>query len=265
MTGFPLQGCQAIITGASSGLGVEFARQLALKATRLWLVARRLPELEQTKTLVLSLNPTLQVDLVVADLGTNAGLQAILAAVEGATPNLLINNAGLGDYGRFDDAPMDRVKAQLDVNITGLVLLTHAMLPKLARPAGVLNVSSLAGNVFMPELAVYAASKAFVTSFTEALRLEMQSKGVTVAAVCPGPTPTNFGKNARRQGGIDTNRSGQDLLRQTPEQVVRSALALLEAGGATVFPGRLVALVATVFRILPRALLRWMMKRRMKG
>ena len=265
MTGFHLQGCQAIITGASSGLGVEFARQLAPKATRLWLVARRLPELEQTKTLVLSLNPALQVDLVVADLGTDAGLQSILAAVEGATPNLLINNAGLGDYGRFDDAPTDRVKAQLDVNITGLVLLTHAMLPELARPAGVLNVSSLAGNVFMPELAVYAASKAFVTSFTEALRLEMQFKGVTVAAVCPGPTPTNFGKNARREGGIDTNRSGQDLLRQTPERVVRSGLTLLETGGATVFPGRAVALVATLFRIMPRALLRWTMKRRMKG
>jgi len=265
MTGLNLQGCQAIITGASSGLGVEFARQLAPKAARLWLVARRLPELEQTKAMVLGINPALQVDLVAADLGTEAGLQAVLTAVEGAAPNLLINNAGLGDYGRFDDAPRDRVKAQLDVNMTGLVMLTHAMIPRLAKPSGVLNVSSLAGNVFMPEMAVYAASKAFVTSFTEALRLEMQSRQVVVAAVCPGPTPTNFGKNARREGGIDTNRSGQDLLRQTPEQVVRRGLALLETDGATVFPGRAVALVATLFRIMPRALLRWIMKRRMKG
>ena len=134
MAGFNLTGCRAVITGASSGLGVEFARQLAPQASALLLIARRLPELEHTRDQVLALHPKLQVQVLVADIGTDAGREAVWQATAGFSPDFLINNAGVGDYGRFDDAPADRLRAQLEVNITGLVMLTHALLPLLKRP-----------------------------------------------------------------------------------------------------------------------------------
>lgn len=262
---FSLDGCSAIITGASSGLGVEFARQLAGRAKALCLVARREAELEQTRAALHAINPGLTVVLCVADVSSDAGREKILAAAGELTPppNVLINNAGVGDYGRFDSASADRLRQQLDVNITGLVLLTHGIIPLLRRPGGILNVSSLAGTVFMPELAVYAATKSFVTSLTEALRLELAGQGISVSAVCPGPTPTNFGKNSRRDSGEDTNRSGQGALRQPPERVVRDGLLTLESGAALVYPGLMVTLAGWLFRVMPRAILRWVMGRRM--
>lgn len=264
MPAFSLENCSAIITGASSGLGAEFARQLAPHAAALCLVARRQPELEQTRAEVLKLNPKLQVHLIIADVADEASRRSLVDTLDGLElrPNLLINNAGVGDYGSFASASADRLAAQIHINITGLVMLTHALLPKLQRPAGILNVSSLAGTLFMPDLAVYAASKSFVTSFTEALHIELKDKGVQVSAVCPGPTPTNFGKNSRRESGEDTNRSGQGLLRQPPEKVVADGLRALASGKPVIYPGFPVALGATLFRLMPRPILRWVMARR---
>lgn len=267
MPAFTLSRCSAIITGASSGLGAEFARQLAPHATTLCLVARREAELERTRSQVQALNPNLKVHLVVADVADEASRQSILTYADqhALLPNLLINNAGVGDYGSFATASADRLAAQIHVNITGLVMLTHLLLPRLQKPAGILNVSSLAGTLFMPDLAVYAASKAFVTSFTEALHIELASQGVSVCAVCPGPTPTNFGKNSRRESGEDTNRSGQGLLRQPPEKVVAGGLQALVSGSSTTYPGLPVAMGAALFRIMPRSVLRWIMSRRASG
>jgi short-subunit dehydrogenase len=114
----------------------------------------------------------------------------------------------------------------------------------------------------LPELAVYAASKAYVTSFSEALAVELQPQGITVTCVCPGPTPTNFSRTAQRPDGTDTNRDGQALLRIPPAQVVAEALAGLEAGRACVFPGLGVKVAARLFRLMPRALLRWFLRKR---
>ncbi len=262
---FALTDCTAIITGASSGLGVEFARQLAPQAHALILVARRQSELEKARDELLTLNARLQVHLVVADIASETDRRTLIQSIRSlpVKPNLLINNAGMGDYGAFESADPARITALLNVNINGLVLLTHALLPLLQRPAGILNVSSLAASIFMPELAIYAASKSFVSSFSEALHIELKHKGITVTAVCPGPTPTNFSKTAKRPDGTDTNRSGQSLLRQPPEKVVAEGLSALTAGHPTVHPGLPVTIAATLFRILPRFVLRWAMARRM--
>ena len=260
--------CFAIITGASSGLGAEFARQLAPMANGLVLAARRGEVLEQVKAELLALRPALTVATCACDIATEEGRATLLACVDAQPmkPNLLINNAGVGDYGSFEGASVERLAGQIELNITALVLLTHALLPRLEhsteRPAGVLNVSSLAGNLPMPDLAVYAATKAFVTSFTEALRVELASKSIVVAAVCPGPTPTNFGKNARRPDGTDTNREGQDLLRVMPGQVVRTGLRTLERDAGCVFPGLGVSAASTLLRVLPRKIMRWVITRR---
>ena len=268
-TRFTFDGVSAVITGASAGLGVEFARQLAPKAKRLVLVARRGDALSAVREELIRDHPQLEVIICPADISTQDGRQRVVAKLDEfpAPVNLLINNAGLGDYGSFASGEADRIQQLIDVNITGLVQLTHALLPMLRqnRPAGILNVSSLAGTVPLPDMAIYGATKAFVTSFSEALRVELLDEGITVSAVCPGPTPTSFSQTARRAGGEDANRSGQGFLRQPPERVVADALAALERGAAAVYPGWGVAVAGTLFRCIPRWLMRRLLIRRWRA
>lgn len=254
--GFPLKNCRAVITGASSGLGAEFARQLAPQAATLVLVARRAEALDAVKKELLGF-PAL-IFCCVVDLATDVGRNEVLAFLDahGLNPNLLINNAGMGDYGSFASSTTEKTRTQLELNITALTMLTHAVLPMLERPGGVLNVSSLASTLPMPNLAVYAASKAYVTSFSEALAVELAPQNITVTCVCPGPTPTNFSKTAKRADGTDTNREGQGLLRISPQRVVAEALAALQQGRACVFPGAGVAIASLFFRLMPRGLMR---------
>ena len=260
--GFCVEKCSAVITGASSGLGAEFARQLAPSADLLVLVARRAEALDAVKAELSGMR--VKVLCCVSDLATDAGRQAVSAflVANGVKPNLLINNAGMGDYGSFASSAAEKTRTQIDLNITALTMLTHALLPLLERPAGILNVSSLASTLPMPDLAVYAASKAYVTSFSEALAIELAPEGITVSCVCPGPTPTNFSKSAKRSDGSDTNRDGQALLRIPPSQVVREALGALEHGRPCVFPGVMVSIAGRVFRVMPRGFMRWLLKRR---
>ncbi|WP_395736602.1 SDR family NAD(P)-dependent oxidoreductase [Prosthecobacter sp.] len=260
--GFSLEKCRAVITGASSGLGAEFARQLAPRAEVLVLVARRAEALEGVKR---ELPERLKVLTCVSDLAKDSGIRNVFEFLEanGVKPNLLINNAGMGDYGSFMSSAEEKTRTQLDLNVTGLTMLTHGMLTRMDRPGGIINVSSLASTLPMPELAVYAASKAYVTSFSEALAVELAPRGITVSCVCPGPTPTNFSKTAKREDGGDTNREGQGLLRIPPQQVVGEALRALEEGRACVFPGLGVSIAGRLFRLVPRRFLRWMLKRRM--
>mgnify|MGYP000281726998 CR=1 FL=1 len=263
---FSTRDCTAIITGASSGLGAEFARQLAREAHTLILVARRLEAMESLKAELLNFKSDLKVELVVADLSTETGRMALVSWVDQASvkPNLLINNAGLGDYGSFATASEDRLKRQIDVNVSALVLLSRTLLPALMKhaPACILNVSSLASTLPMPDLAVYAASKSFVSSFSEALAIELQPHQIQVTYVCPGPTPTQFSQTAKRDDGTDTNRDGQGLLRIPCSQVVAETLAALRLGKTCVFPGLGVSIAAPLFWHLPRSLLRWVLRRR---
>jgi short-subunit dehydrogenase len=133
--GFHLEKCRAVITGASSGLGAEFARQLAPLADTLVLVARRAEALDAVKH-ELSASPA-KIICCVADLATDAGRAELLTflTTHDVLPNLLINNAGLGDYGSFISSPVEKTRTQLELNITALTMLTHALLPRLTRPA----------------------------------------------------------------------------------------------------------------------------------
>lgn len=261
---FDTHQCTALITGASSGLGAEFARQLAPQAQGLFLTGRRLEALEAVRAECLRLNPTLRVELCATDIATDEGRGVLLEAVRALDfqPNLLINNAGMGDYGTVQTATAAKLRAQMDLNMTALVLLTHAILPRLKKPGGILNVSSLASTLPLPAMAVYAATKSFVSSFSEALAVELATEGIVVTCVCPGPTPTSFSHTARRPDGEDTDRGGQGILRIPPQQVVAEALATLRAGKACVYPGLGVTVAACLFRHLPRALMRRLLQRR---
>jgi short-subunit dehydrogenase len=259
---FSLLGCTAIITGASGGLGAEFARQLTGKATCLVLAARSADKLQQLAAELGRLKPVLRIETVACDLATEEGRALLWARVDALDlpPNLLINNAGHGDYGDFAQADQERIESQIALNITALTMITHAFLKRVnataATPAAVLNVSSLAASAPVPDLTVYAATKSYVTSFSEALAIEWKERHVHVLAVCPGPTPTNFSTAARRADGGDTDRSGQDLLRMPPQKVVSVALESLERGRRRVHPGFMVAISAFLFEKMPRGLLR---------
>lgn len=265
---FDPSACSAIITGASSGLGAEFARQLAPLASNLLLAARGQENLNAVADELRKAHPALSLHTCACDVATPEGRSELIAAIDaaGMKPNLLINNAGIGDYGPVETAESERMTQLIDLNVTGLLLLSHAMIPRFVRslekPAGILNVSSLASTLPLPGMAVYAASKAFVSSLSEAMAVELAPQHIVVTCVCPGPTPTKFSATAKRSTGEDADREGQGLLRIPPSQVVREALLTLQAGKACVFPGRAVRISATAFRLLPRPLMRWILRRR---
>lgn len=256
-------GCTALITGASSGLGAEFARQLAPQARSLILVARRLDRLE---TLKMELDrPGLTIHCHAADLADEVQIGALLAslAASGEPVSLLINNAGLGDHGFFEESEWSRVEAMLDVNIKALTRLTHAILPDLVRAGrgAILNVSSIAGLLPLPKMAVYAASKAYVSSFSEALRGELRDTGVSVTTLCPGPVNTEFFLTAERADGRDA-MPAPEIFKVPAEEVVAAALSAVEGDRARVIPGWFVCVVMTIASIVPIFLLRLFLAQR---
>lgn len=263
---FSTQGCSALITGATSGLGAEFARQLAPVASRLILVGRRE---ERLGVLVESLhqeNPSLRVEAFRADLSMVSERERLGAWIvrEGIPLNLLINNAGLGDLGSFDNAEWGRLSPMLEVNVTALTHLAHLLLPMLRvqAPSGILNVSSIAGFFPLPEMAVYAASKAYVTSFSEALRMELAPEGISVTALCPGPVPTEFFEVATRNGEtIRAMDRSHPALATSPREVVREALKGLERDKPGVIPNGLLAFLVRMVRLLPFPVIRSAIRR----
>lgn len=256
------QGCTALITGASSGIGEELARQLAPHARCLLLVARRRDRLEALKAAIA--RPGLTIICFNEDLATEAGREALLAQVRdsGERVTLLINNAGVGDHGLFEDSDWPRAQAMLELNIAALTRLTHAFLPDLVRSGrgAILNVSSIAALLPVPRMAVYAATKAYVSSFSEALRAELRGTGVTVTAVCPGPVDTEFSKTAERVPGGDS-MPAPDFFKIPVSEVARAALRAVANDSARVLPGLLVCVVMTLASVVPIFILRLFLSR----
>lgn len=258
-----LDHCTALITGASSGLGMEFARQLAPRASTLILVARRSERLDRLKSELERPGLTIycrQTDL--SDYSEIDGLVEWIAA-EGLPLNVLINNAGLGDRGRFDTSDWERVQEMLDVNIAALTRLTHALLPRLKAQGGaaILNVSSVASMVPVPRMAVYAATKAYVTSFSEALRAELRGTGVRVTALCPGPVSTEFGQVAERTMNPEPLQA-PDVLYVPASKVISEALKAVDCDRARIIPGWRMVLLMAFATMLPMALLRFGLNKR---
>ena len=258
---FSTMGCTALITGATAGLGSEFAKQLAPVAARLILVGRREERLGELSASLKKSFPSLRLDTLKADLSLSSERLNLSSRIirEQIPVNLLINNAGLGDLGTFDTAEWERIAPMLEVNVTALTHLTHLLLPMLRAqsPSGILNVSSVAGFYPLPEMAVYAATKAYVTSFSEALRMELAPEGIHVTALCPGPVPTEFFDVAGRNGEtIRAMERTHPSLASTPELVVRQALIGLERDKPGVIPNPLLALLVRGSRLLPFPVIR---------
>lgn len=239
---------KALVTGASSGIGAVFSRELAREGFGVTCVARSVDKL---RDLVQELGSGHR--YLVADLADRSGLERVAADVETGGYSLVVNNAGYGLYGRFEDITLERQEHMMAVNMHALVRLSHAFL-KNSRPGdSLLNVSSVLSLLNYPGGAVYAATKAFVTNFTESLWYEQKDHGVHVMALLPGVTETNFHAVAT-SGRKASPPSGPSYPAET---VVREALASLRARSAPSFISgpkyRLLAFLST--RLLSRKLM----------
>ena len=253
-----LDDCSALITGASSGIGREFARQLAKCARRIVLVARRSERLANLRDELLNQNPNLDVHVRVVDLTDNAQIESLIDSLarDKVDVDLLINNAGLGDSGPFATSDPIRNEQMALVNVMALTSLTRRLLPHMVakRRGGILNISSSAGFLPIPGDAVYAATKAYVTSFSEALRAELRGTGVSVCAVCPGPVRTEFQEVAKRPGGQP--EMGSKIFFVSVRQVARAGLAALEADRPLVIPGFAMKFAMFLSRLMPMPVVR---------
>ena len=240
----------ALVTGASSGMGDAIARALAARGMSVLLAARRA---ERLRELAVELRREYRVDAeaIPADLGKPAAAGVLwIEATDGREIHLLVNNAGFGLKGRFDALSLDRQAEMVRLNCTALMELTHLALPGMRerRAGGIVNVSSVAAFQPVPDLAVYAASKAFVLSLTQAVAEESRGSGVRVLALCPGPVATGF------QEVAGTQVTGRTPGIMTAEEVAEATLRALEAGDDTVVPGALNRLGTIAGRMFPRSL-----------
>lgn len=244
----------ALITGASSGIGLELARLFARDRIDLVLVARREAELQKLAEELASSHP-IQVRVFAADLTDPAAPDHIFAALknDGIVIDALVNNAGFGTYGPFVETDLQAELQMLKLNIVSLTHLTKLFAREMvARHRGrILNVASTASFQPGPLMAVYYASKAYVLSFTEALAEELRETGVTVTALCPGPTRTGFQGAAK----MEKSRLVSGLLSmQDAETVARIGYRAMLRSSRIAIPGILNSLIVQSIRFTPRRL-----------
>jgi short-subunit dehydrogenase len=251
MTTFDLRGQTILITGASAGIGAEFARRLAARGAHLVLVARRAGRLDELAAAIRA-EFGVTVTSLPFDLGRPGIGQALSLELAGRGIEItgIVNNAGIGSYGPFHDEDPSWVDAEIALNITALVDISRVFIDRLrAADAGLLiNVASMAAYQPSPKMAVYAATKAFVLSFTEALWYESRGTGLRVLALSPGATETEFFQVA----GSDDADGG--TRRESPSQVVDVALAALDArvSRPSVISGRRNRVAVALSRLVSR-------------
>ena len=243
----------ALVTGASAGLGYEFALALHTRGANLWLVARRE---EQLKAIADKLNQVRanSVTYRCADLSAQSdGAQSrnqLISELKATPIDLLINNAGFGSFGEFDLLPLERELQMVNLNISATLILSHAVIPqmKARRSGGIISVSSIAGFQPLPYMATYAATKAFNFSHSMALREELRRYGIKVTVLCPGPTATEFGMAA----SVPDERLS--AYHDRADKVVAATLDAYLAGRAFVVPGFRSYFSSLLSRVTPKAL-----------
>ena len=224
----------ALITGASSGIGAEFARRLASRGMHLVLTARRKELLEKLAEELHTRHGT-KTEIIAGDLTDAAEPQRLCEAIaaKGIAIELLVNNAGFGWVGTIQETEQPRMRDLVQLNIAAMTELTYRLLPAMLERGhgGIINVSSVAAFQPVAYMPAYSASKAFVLHFSEALWAESRDRGVTVTALCPGTTQTDFFDVANVPGWLKKHRYS------TPEDVVKGAIKALERGKQFVIPG----------------------------
>jgi short-subunit dehydrogenase len=242
----------ALITGASSGIGQAFAEELATRQTNLILIAR-----SQDKLYRLAKNlqdqASIRVEVMVQDLTEPQAGQKVYDWVQnkGLSVDLLINNAGFGDYGPFCERDLSRQLDMIQLNVKVLVELTHLFLSQMQQrgEGSIINVSSIAGFQPLPYLSIYAATKAFVLNFTEALWAENKDKGIKCLALCPGPTESDFFESAKFPQSFQNKNNGNLTSATT---VVKDALKALEDNQSNVVTGECLIVLLSIALVFYR-------------
>lgn len=243
----------ALVTGASAGIGAAFAQELAAQGYDLVLVARSTDKLAQLAA-QLTAKHEVATQVIVQDLTAPDAAAQVQAAVEAEsrTIDVLVNNAGFGEYGPFTQVDRQRQLNMIQLNVVALVDLTYRFLTDMQqrRAGAIVNVASTAAYQAMPYIGVYGATKAFVLSFSEALWAENQTTGVRVFAVCPGPTKTDFFKDAEFPEPLVKQVENTIL---APEEVAQAAIAHLHRNDSNLVPGGFLnKLLINMPRLLPR-------------
>ena len=242
--------CVTLITGASSGIGTELARVFAANGRRVVLVARRAERLETLAAEIVAKGGARPIvvpcDLAQCDAGDRIAEALVAEAVE---VEYVVNNAGFGLFGNAVKRDRAEQLAMIAVNVRALTELSLAFVDSLARHrGGILNVASIAGFFPGPGMAVYYASKAYVLSFTEALRNELGASGVRVTALCPGPVPSEFQRRAGFKPGLDSV-----VLNVSAADVALAGYRGLMANKRVVLPGFGIKMVPLLLRLFPRS------------
>ncbi len=247
---------KVLITGASSGIGAEFARQMAKKGASLILVARRQDLLEKLAT-ELRASGAAAVQVLPADLSEAEGLQVVTQQINSDRIDLLINNAGKGSFGYFEALDIDQELKQINLNVVATVALAHAVIPqmKLRKSGAIISVSSIAAFQPLPLMATYAATKSFNFMHSIALREELRPFGIKVLTLCPGPTATEFGGVARVPGTISA------VARDEVQMVVSKTLQALSSNQAFVVTGLRSLGMSLMSRVLPKTFTTWIVGR----
>jgi short-subunit dehydrogenase len=253
---FDLAGRTALVTGASAGIGREIARALAREVGTLILVARRRERLDELASDLVAAQPKLRVIVRAVDLLDRAATSALLDGLEreGVVIDVLVNNAGFGDYGLFEKSGWTKLEQLLELNVVGLTYLLHRLVPPmLGRGSGaILNVGSTAGMFPSPGFGVYSASKAYVNLLSEVLFAELAGTGVTVTVLCPGPVATEFQEVA----GNSDHRAMPKAFHIDAVQCAEEAVAGLKERRARVIPGGRVRAAMLPIESLPKAVVR---------
>ena len=261
MTRVDYRGVWALVTGASSGIGEEFARNLAARGANLVLVARSAERLERLADDLSRVNG-IEARPVAVDLSLPDGPRTLLDAVSasGVFVEHLVNNAGFGSTGPFVALEPAREVEMVRLNAEAVVVLTRGFLEPMVRAGrgGVINVASTAGFQPVPYMATYGATKAFVSSFTLALASELHGTGVRAMALCPGPVHTGF------QEAAGISRPGVRLALLTSRQTVERGLAAYDRGDSLYVPGFVNGVQVAASKLLPRGLVGWAAVRTMR-
>ncbi|MCK5760442.1 MAG: SDR family NAD(P)-dependent oxidoreductase [Candidatus Delongbacteria bacterium] len=238
----------AIITGASSGFGVEFAKQIDSKfdIDEIWLIARRQERLESTAKLLIKSKGV----IIKSDLSTSDGIDKIKDLLEKDQPNViaLINNAGFGRTEKFEDSDEDYNQRMIDVNVKAPVMLTKNVLEYMHSGSYIINVASSAAYAPIPYFSIYSATKSFLLNFSYSLKEELRPRNISVTAVCPGPAATEFFKTL-------TDKKVNGLIIQDPKKIVKKAVRdSLKRSSVSIY-GFEMSFLRIISKLVPRKVL----------
>ncbi len=244
----------AIITGASSGIGSEFAKCLheLIGIDEFWFIARRGEKME-----ALAKKLRVKAKIISADLTKSEEIDKIKSELDSEKPRVsyLVNAAGFGDFGAFDEVSEADVAKMIDLNVKALVLITHAVIPYMVRGARIIELGSASCFTPLPYFNVYASSKAFVLHYTKALNHEIKKYGITATCFCPGWVDTDFIDKALQNGNTTHPKKMKPLL--SCEKVVRNCVRAAEAGKPMYVTNWYTKLQHLLFKILPDSILTW--------